>query len=184
MKTAAAFLLLALAGCAREEARVAPPPAPKSTTPDTGLRPLTSRDHPPASASADASGLPPGHPPISGGASNPAAAASGLSISGRVSLAPALSGRSGSAVFVIARNQAGQIVAVRKEDSARLPLEFQISGADAMFEGTSFEGPMDLTARLSQTGDAIPAAGDVEGTAKGIAPGTRGVSIVLDSVRQ
>jgi hypothetical protein len=113
------------------------------------------------------------------------AAAPGESLSGTVALSPGLASRTGAALFLIARNaKSQQIVAVRKEDASRFPVSFSISGADAMTEGTSFEGPLDLLARLSQTGDAIPAKGDVEGVTRGLTPGQKDVRIVLDSVRQ
>jgi hypothetical protein len=109
----------------------------------------------------------------------------GPSISGRVTLAPALATRTGAALYIIARSAASQqILAVRKQEAPRFPLQFSISGADAMTGGTRFEGPLDLTVRLSQGGDAIPAQGDVEGGAKGVLPGAKEVTIVLDSVRQ
>ncbi|HET7292999.1 MAG TPA: hypothetical protein VFM88_11275 [Vicinamibacteria bacterium] len=168
MRTLAAVLAVGIAGgCAREPQPVPPPrdaASPKAAAPD-GPQPLA----------------PPGHPPLSaahGGAADGA-------ISGRVELSPSLAGRSGAAVFVIARNAKTQeIVAVRKEDAAGLPVAFSISGADAMTGGTSFEGPLDLTARLSRSGDAVPAKGDVEGVARGLLPGARDVRIVLDTVRQ
>jgi hypothetical protein len=126
--------------------------------------------------------LPPGHPPIGGAG---AAAVPGEALSGTVALSPSLASRKGAALFLIARNaKSQQIVAVRKEDASRFPVAFTISGTDAMTADTSFEGPLDLMARLSQTGDAIPAKGDIEGVAKGLKPGQKDVRIVLDSVRQ
>lgn len=181
-----AAALLFLASCGRESS---PPPAPPPTAaaPESGgLKPLTSRDGAPspgeAMGGAAAETLPPGHPPIDGSAGM---GAPGEALRGSVVLSPSLASRKGAALFLIARNaRSQQIVAVRKEDAARFPVSFSISGADAMTEGTSFEGPLDLLARLSQTGDAIPAKGDIEGVAKGLKPGATDVRIVLDSVRQ
>ena len=42
---------------------------------------------------------------------------------------------------------------------------------------------LDLTARVSSTGDAMPGPGDVEGVLKGVKVGTRDARITLDSVR-
>jgi hypothetical protein len=138
-------------------------------------------DPSPPPPSPAAGQLPPGHPPVGAAPESEA----GPSISGRVTLDPALATRSGVALYIIARHAASQqIVAVRKQEAPRFPLQFSISAADAMTGGTSFEGPLDLTARLSQGGDAIPARGDVEGGAKGVLPGANDVTIVLDSVRQ
>lgn len=181
--------ILALASCGRDAGpQPVPPPtaAPPPSAPQAeGLRPLTSRDGAaPADSLGGSEALPPGHPPIGGGGMG-SAVAPGESLSGTVTLSPSLASRKGAALFLIARNaKSQQIVAVRKEDASRFPVSFSISGADAMTEGTSFEGPLDLLARLSQTGDAIPAKGDVEGVTRGLTPGQKDVRIVLDSVRQ
>lgn len=175
--------VLVLAACGRETSPPPPPPATAAPEPG-GLKPLTSRDGAPSPSETmgGTGALPPGHPPID--ASAPAAVA-GQALTGTVALSPGLASRKGAALFLIARNaKSQQIVAVRKEDAARIPMSFSISGADAMTEGTRFEGPLDLLARLSQTGDAIPAKGDIEGVVKGLRPGAKNVTIVLDSVRQ
>ena len=87
-------------------------------------------------------------------------------------------------LYIIARGSASrQIVAVRKEERIRFPFSFRLSSADSMMPGTPFEGPFDLTARLSRSGDATPQPGDLEGTVKNVAAGSRGVSVILDTVR-
>lgn len=173
-----AWLALAcalLSACrAQEPARRAP-----SQQPTSGLRPLTSRDEgaahalPPAGAAAS---LPPGHPPT----------AAGEGVSGTIAISPALRARQAATdtLFIVARSAGGgQVVAVRKEDDSRLPRPFRISAADVMVSGTPFAGPFDITARLSKSGDAIPAPGDLEGTARGVAAGAKDVVITLDRVR-
>ena len=45
-------------------------------------------------------------------------------------------------------------------------------------------GPLEITARLSKSGDAVSAKGDLEGLAKDVAVGAKDVKITLDSVRQ
>ncbi|PYQ52380.1 MAG: hypothetical protein DMF78_11430 [Acidobacteria bacterium] len=99
---------------------------------------------------------------------------------------PALRERASSSVlFVIARSGPDrQIVAVRREDGVTFPFAFRISGADAMIAGTRFKGPLEITARLSKSGDAVAAKGDLEGLAKDVAVGAKDVKITLDSVRQ
>ncbi len=191
-KLNASVLLIVLASvsaCSKEPPAPLPPESGRPAAP-AGMRPMTSRDGSAAPASdADASqppgSLPAGHPPIGGGESVGRPAAGG-SISGTVVVAPKLQGRqSGAALFLIARNPSTkQIVAVRKEQVPQFPFEFAISAADAMVQGTAFEGPLDLTARLSRTGDAMPGSGDVEGTAHNVAVGATKVTITLDSVRQ
>jgi cytochrome c-type biogenesis protein CcmH len=183
---AAVASLGVLAGACREKSSTAPPPSsPPSTDarPEAvPMRPLTSRDGTPPEAPAPAASLPPGHPPI--GAS---ADARGPSIEGEIRLDERLrdQAQSGRVLYVIARNAASrQVAAVRKEEGPRFPFAFRISGADAMMEGVSFDGPFDLTARLSRSGDAIPQPGDLEGTAKGVAAGARGVTLIIDTTRR
>jgi len=124
----------------------------------------------------------------SSGGTSSAGAGSGSSVSGTVMLSPELGTPDASptaALYVIARSAAnGQILAVKKEAGPKLPQAFHISAADQMTAGTQFSGPLDLTARLSRTGDAMPAAGDVEGTTKGVAVGAADVTITLDTVRK
>jgi len=191
-----AFVLAALlAGAAFASCRTEKPAPPldESSTPSTTLRPLSSRDRVPApeDASAPTSGasLPPGHPPIEGGTgsvSREGAAAEGPSVAGTITVAPTLKAKAtGSVLFVIARAGADRhIVAVRREDNVTFPLKFRISGADAMTTGTTFAGPLEITARLSKSGDAVASKGDVEGTAKGVAVPASDVKVVLYSVRE
>ena len=167
-----------LAAACRSEDR--PRPAPASQPTGGGLRPLTSRDEGAARPmpSADAATLPPGHPPTAGeGASG---------VRGTIAISPSLRARQAptDTLYIVARAAGGgQVVAVRKEEDARLPRPFRLSPADVMVSGTAFVGPFDITARLSKSGDAIPAAGDLEGTARGVATGARDVVITLDRVR-
>jgi cytochrome c-type biogenesis protein CcmH len=167
----------ALAACGGE--RPAPPPAtnPADAAP---LRPLTSRDGT-APAPGAARTLPPGHPALggeSGGAGKP--------VEGEVRLHPRVKDKAKpeDVLYIIARGSASrQIVAVRKEEHVRFPFSFRLSSGDSMMPGTPFEGPFDLTARLSRSGDATPQPGDLEGTVKNVAAGSGGVSVILDTVR-
>jgi hypothetical protein len=101
-------------------------------------------------------------------------------------VAPALQSRAaGGVLFVIARSGADRrIVAVRREDNVTFPFKFGISGRDAMIAGTSFAGPFEVTARLSKSGDAVAAKGDLEGTVRGVAVGATDVKITLDTVHE
>ncbi len=180
-------LLAALGGCKRSEEPVplAPPPVATPAPSSGEVRPLTSRDGAAAGTNqgTPSQGLPPGHPPIAG---TPPAATTGA-VAGTIAVAPSLAGRvvENEVLFIVARNPSTrQVLAVRKEEAARFPFAFEISGADAMVEGTPFEGPFDITARISKSGDAIPAKGDIEGFARGVANGAKDVTISLDSVRQ
>lgn len=139
-----------------------------------------------APAAAGPAALPPGHPPVAPGA--PAATADpSKSISGEIVVAPALLPRLGAkaALFIIARDPASQqIVAVRKEEAAAFPYSFTISEADSMTQGDAkFGDTLDLTARVSISGDAMPAKGDVEGVAKGVKVGARDARVTLGTLR-
>ncbi|HET7745657.1 MAG TPA: hypothetical protein VFM29_00045, partial [Vicinamibacteria bacterium] len=126
-------------------------------------------------------GMPAGHPPLGA----PAAAANDpRAISGTVELGPKAGSAAGGVLYVIARGKDGQIQAVQREEVKSFPVAFRVGPADAMTAGTPFAGPFEVTARLSKTGDAIPGPGDLEGTRKGIAPGAKDVTIVLDTVRR
>ena len=161
--------------------RPAPPPSPAAAEP-TALRPLTSRDGAAPAAEA-APTLPPGHPPVEGGSAAPG---EDNPVEGEVRLHPTLKDkvRPEDVLYIIARGSASrQIVAVRKEEHVRFPFRFRLSSGDTMMPGTPFTGPFDLTARLSRSGDATPQPGDLEGSVKNVAPGARGVSVIVDTVR-
>jgi len=138
----------------------------------------------PAARPGPAASLPPGHPPLD--AAPPGASADAESVAGTITVAPSLASRaSGEALFIIARAGADRhIVAVRREAVAAFPLRFRISGADAMTAGTTFAGPLEITARLSKSGDAVAARGDVAGVVRDVKVGAKDVTIVLDTVHQ
>ena len=183
-----AFVACLLAAAVLPSCREKPGPPPDAgSAPASSLRPLTSRDRsgPVASSAAplpDAS-LPPGHPPVDA-APPPGAAASDASIAGTITVSPNLQSRAaGGVLFVIARSAADhRILAVRREDNVTFPFKFRISGQDAMIAGTAFAGPLDVTARLSKSGDAAAAKGDIEGTARGLRVGAEDAKVMLDTV--
>ncbi len=175
---AALGLVLAVAGCspARETTE-----APRATSPAPGAG-ANSRDDAKPQAAPDApssAALPPGHPPVG-------SAASGKPVAGTVSLAPELASRAQptDVLYLIARDRSAKTVAVRREAGVRFPHAFELSAADAMVADQPFAGPFDITARLSKSGDAFPAPGDLEGTTAGVAEGARSVSVVIAKVRQ
>jgi len=182
-----ACLLAAVLSSCRE--KPAPPPDGGSA-PASSLRPLTSRDRSGSAATSAAplpdASLPPGHPPIDAAPPPDAAASDGASIAGTITVAPNLQSRAaGGVLFVIARSAADhRLLAVRREDNVKFPFKFRISGQDAMIAGTAFAGPLDVTARLSKSGDAVAAKGDIEGTARGLRVGAEDVKVTLDTVHE
>ena len=181
-RVAALAAATVLAATACREPPAPPPPTPAARAEGGApLRPLTSRDGAAPAVPGGTASLPRGHPPVAAGG-----AQEGGSIEGEIRLDPRVRGKvqPGDVLFVIARNAATrQVAAVRKEDDARFPFAFRLSSTDTMMEGIPFDGPFDVTARLSRSGDAIPRAGDLEGTAKGVAAGARGVTVIIDTVR-
>jgi hypothetical protein len=195
-------LLLALAACGGASA---PPPPVATATPSRSaddLRPMSSREgaaaaratagpvdasttlppgHPPLEgATAQAAPLPSGHPPI--GEQAPGAKSAG-SVTGTITLSPNLKVGPSDVMYIMAKNGSATL-AVRRIEKPSFPFAFEITGGDAMMSGGAFEGPVDVVARVSRTGDAIPAKGDLEGVAKGIKVPSKGVQLTVDSVRQ
>lgn len=191
-------LFLALAACSGAQG---PPPPVASATPGSAsgaIEPVSSRDaaRTPASAGGPAASmpagtsasLPPGHPPIPaadphGNLAPTGPVRSAGSISGTITLAPSLRVSPSDVLYVIAK-KGPSTLAVRRVDRPSFPFAFELSGGDAMMGGVAFEGPVDLVARVSRTGDAIPAKGDLEGTRKQVRVPARDVKLTIDSVRE
>jgi len=136
--------------------------------------------HPPLEGSpTPAAPLPAGHPPI--GEPAPGTTSAG-SIAGTIALSPKLKAGSSDVLYVMAKKGTATL-AVRRVDKPSFPFAFEISGGDAMMGGGSFEGPVDVVARLSRTGDAIPAKGDLEGVARNVKVPSKTVKLTIDTVR-
>jgi hypothetical protein len=115
------------------------------------------------------------------------------SIQGSVKIAPALAAKVSptAAIFVIARPEGmhgGPPLAVKRlSQPFTFPIEFSINAQDAMMPGTALSGKISVSARLSQSGAALPVSpGDVEGSANpdSAEPGKGKVEILLDKVRE
>ena len=180
-------LVLVLAACGGASA---PPPPVATATPSRAaddLRPMSSREgaplppgHPPLEGAAPPSAsLPAGHPPL--GEPAPGTKSAG-SIAGTIALSAKLRVGPADVMYVMAKKGAATL-AVRRIDKPSFPFAFEISGGDAMTAGAGFEGQVDVVARISRTGDAIPAKGDLEGVARGVKVPSKGVSLTIDSVR-
>lgn len=136
-----------------------------------------------SAAPAESPALPPGHPPVSSGAGTGAGAAhAGDAIAGTVRLSPKLAAGPGDVLYLIAK-QGATTLAVQRIEAPRFPLEFSLSAADAMVSGVAFEGSVDVVARLSRSGDAIPSSGDLEGVTKGVSIPASGVELTIDTAR-
>jgi hypothetical protein len=115
----------------------------------------------PASGAADGSGG-------SGG--------SGVSVSGEVSLAAALSVKTsaGATLFIVAKSvdSPGAPVAVLRARVDTWPVKFTLNDSQSMLPGHSLSsaGRVTIEARISQTGQPLPAAGDLQGSSGVINP--------------
>jgi cytochrome c-type biogenesis protein CcmH len=118
-----------------------------------------------------------------------APAAGAKSISGRVSVAPALAARvaPGDTLFVFARAAEGprMPLAILKRSAAELPLSFTLDDSMAMSPELKLSGFANvvISARISKSGDAMPQSGDLEGQSAPLAGRSSGIELSIDRVR-
>lgn len=132
--------------------------------------------------------------PASGDAAAPAPAASAVASSGGIQLSVRVSegigdGRdlSGGLLFIIARPPgvtAGAPLAVIRRGAAELPLALTLSNDNAMMAGVELEqmAAMQLTARISFSGQHTASPGDLFGQVDYRAESGKSVEIVIDQV--
>lgn len=122
--------------------------------------------------------------------SAPAASAAGPggSVRGKVSLAAGLAAKAqpGDTVFVFARAAQGPRVplALLRRQVKDLPFEFALDDTMAMMPEYTLSkyAPVIIGARISRSGDAIAAAGDLQGFSKPVTVGATGVNVAIDQV--
>ena len=118
----------------------------------------------------------------------PAAAGSGASVQGVVSIEPALAAglSPGDTVFVLARPASGSRVplAVARTTVGALPYRFTLDDSMAMAPGAtiSSQPKVVVAARVAKSGNTIAQKGDIEGASEPVAPGARGVKVVLSRI--
>jgi len=109
-------------------------------------------------------------------------------VRGTVRLAPALRKqvKPDDMVFVFARAAEGPAMplAVLRARAAELPLQFALNDSMAMAQGmtVSAHPRVVVTARVSKSGSAKPAAGDLQGVSGPVANDASGVAVTIDSV--
>jgi len=114
--------------------------------------------------------------------------ASGGSVSGRVTLSPALAAQVGpqDTLFVVARAVNGPRIplAVQRGRVSDLPMDFALDDTQAMSPELKLSSVPEVvvTARISKSGNAISRPGDLQGASRAVKVGTRGIAIVIDSV--
>jgi len=114
-------------------------------------------------------------------------AEAGKAVSGVIRLAPALAKQAApdDTVFIFARAVEGpkMPLAVVRKQVRDLPFSFTLDDSMAMNPGMvlSQQPRVIVAARVSKSGSATPAAGDLVGTSKPVQPGAGGVSVVIDN---
>ena len=99
--------------------------------------------------------------------------------------------KAGSTLFIIVRRDAGEgkkgmMLAAKKipvTGAAMFPLSYTVTPKDVMMAGTILNGPVRVSARIDQDGDAISKQpGDVTGKAKAVIKvGDKAAHFTLDS---
>lgn len=119
-----------------------------------------------------------------------AAPATGVAIAVQVKLDPALVARVGpdASVFVLARMPGGppMPVAVERHAASELPLAATLDDQDSPMPTStlSSQHEVELIARVSQSGNAMPQAGDLESAPVRVRlPATEPVALTIDHVR-
>jgi cytochrome c-type biogenesis protein CcmH len=111
-----------------------------------------------------------------------------LAISGRVSFGSGMAGMVSptDTVFILARAATGpkMPLAVLRKQVKDLPLEFTLDDSMAMQPALKLSGfdEVVVVARVSKSGNAIPQPGDLEGSVQAVKPGSKNLSLVIDSV--
>ncbi|MGF1509444.1 MAG: hypothetical protein ACFB9M_08075 [Myxococcota bacterium] len=126
---------------------------------------------------------PPPPPTASADTTTPANAAP---ITGRLEVPETVSVPASAVVFLTARPSGvpaqGPPLAVKRLEANAFPLAFSIGAGDVMIPGRPWRGPVDLTARLDQDGDALTRTpGDLETQTpvRGVELGQSGVRVIL-----
>jgi cytochrome c-type biogenesis protein CcmH len=125
---------------------------------------------------------------MTGSGSGDATAPSGRTIQVSVSLDPALAAKlkPGTALFVAARQPGipGPPLAALRLSSDQLPTTVVLSDANSMIEGRNLSSvdDVEIVARVAFGGTAVPAPGDLVGTAMSPKGGPSDVKIVIDKV--
>jgi cytochrome c-type biogenesis protein CcmH len=113
----------------------------------------------------------------------------GAAVSGEVSLAPALRAKAaaGATLFIVAKSvdSPGAPVAVFRGTVGDWPFKFKLDDSQSMMPGRNLSsaGRVTIEARISQSGQPMPSAGDLRGSTGAINPADhQALKIVIDQV--
>ncbi len=113
---------------------------------------------------------------------------SGATVAGTVTLAPTLVGKIAptDTLFIFARAAQGprMPLAIMRAQAKDLPLTFSLNDAMAAMPTMKLSSASEVIigARISKSGDAMPRAGDLQGSSAVVKVGSTGVNIMIDSV--
>jgi len=146
------------------------------SSPGAGTAPVAAAKGMPAPAPAPAA------------ATKPAAAGAGTNVSGTVALSAELKAKAGpnDAVYVFARPADGSKmpIAITRAQVKDLPLKFTLDDSTSMSKDIRISGFQEVivAARVSKSGSAMPASGDLEGITKPVKVGSSGLAVTIDRV--
>jgi hypothetical protein len=111
-----------------------------------------------------------------------------FSLSGTVDISPRLRDRApktNAMLFVVAENEGGVPVAVRRIVNPEFPAAFAMGSEDLLVPEVRRREPLKVHVEMNTHGDiGRPQSGDLEGDAPALsAPGAAGIRIVLDRIR-
>jgi len=150
------------------------------------------RQLPPLPVDADSAAMPTAAPaaaPVGSAPASSAGAGSGTAVSGEVSLASGLTAKAaaGATLFIVAKSvdSPGAPVAVFRGSVGSWPVKFTLDDSQSMLPGRNLSnaGRVTIEARISQSGQPLPAAGDLQGSTGAINPADhRPLKIVIDRI--
>jgi cytochrome c-type biogenesis protein CcmH len=141
-------------------------------------------------AEAGPGAIQPGTSPSRGGTNASAAVSAAAQVNVNISIAPALKAHvtSGAPLFVFAREPGGSgpPLAARRLTTAAIGTQVSLSAADSMIPGRvlSTGQKVSITARVSFSGQPMPAAGDLYGEAEYEVGSGSALDLVIDRVAQ
>ena len=128
--------------------------------------------------------------PAQAAATQSAPSGAAASVSGTVTLSPALLAKASpqDTVFIFARPATGarMPLAAQRVQVKDLPYRFTLDDSKSMSPATplSSSAQVVLGARISKSGDAIPQPGDLSGQVGPVALGTQGIALEINEVRK